>query len=184
MPGGAPNGLLVDPVVSFISPAPGTETGTLPTIEARITVGDFTLPQASLDALQAHMDGTDVKGSLVVRTVFGEPQASIVLVTTNLTFQPSAPLTPGPHEFTLEVPVQAYSGTRPGKTIASLTFTVADTPPPPTTQTLGTIKDALVYEKSLHSNEGANPRLTLEKSTERRLAICSASTSPKSTPMP
>ena len=38
-------------------------------------------------------------------------------------------------------------------------------PVPPSTQILPVIKDALVYEKSQHSNEGANPRLTLEKIT-------------------
>ena len=36
-------------------------------------------------------------------------------------------------------------------------------PSSPNTETRSSTKDALIYEKSPHSNEGANPRLTLEK---------------------
>lgn len=45
-------------------------------------------------------------------------------------------------------------------------FTVSQiSPPQPSSHTLLSSKDALIYERSPHSNEGANPRLTLEKIT-------------------
>jgi hypothetical protein len=50
-------------------------------------------------------------------------------------------------------------------TVETVPITVVDSPPAPSNETLPSSKDTLVYERETHANEGANPRLTLEKIT-------------------
>jgi hypothetical protein len=157
--------VFVDPTVNFNSPAAGATTGSQPTITATITVGDVYKNQISLGALKATLDGKDVKGLTDFQVAFGDPQPDATFVTTQLSFTPAAPILNGRHRFVLEVPAEQYSGQGPGKTIATLEFTSTGGPSGPSTETRPATRDALVYERDPHFNEGANPRLTLEKIT-------------------
>jgi hypothetical protein len=154
-----------DPGVTYLSPSPGANTGPLPTIEARLQVGALPKSQISLDKLRATLDGADVKDLLRLDFEYAADPTADPFEVITVSFTPATPLADGQHTFTLDVPVHHYSGQGPGKTLASLTFMVVTQPPPPGTETLPVTRDALVYERGPHANEGTNPRLTLGKIT-------------------
>lgn len=152
--------LFVDPIVLFKSPSPNSTTGARPMITAELTTGDFTKQDVSLQNLSATLDGQDVKKLLDFQVNFGEPQIGEIFVTTDLSFQPTTPLTSGRHQFVLEVPVEKYPGEGPGKTVATLDFFVQETSE---NTSLAASQDSILTQKIPHRNEGANPVLTLEK---------------------
>ena len=150
----------VDPVVTFQSPTPGSSTDPQPIIHARITVGDLNKYQVDLNALQVALDGTDVKGFAAFQMSYGEIRVDEVFETIDVTYQPTSPLVDGLHTFVLDVPTLQYPGEGPGKTVATLEFTVQTTG---TDVSLRALQDSTLTQRNSHSNEGANSVLTLEK---------------------
>ena len=157
------------PKVDIISPQPNTTVSTQPAIELRGTVGNYRMAPISLGELTFFLDGVDRTYDLLVDSEINESLSETGNFET-LTWKLSPNLAPGQHTAIITVPAAATSSDPvegPAKTIVTWSFNVANSPPPPSTsqQTLQVSKDALVYEKSPHSNEGANPKLTLEKIT-------------------
>jgi hypothetical protein len=151
-----------DPSVTFESPTQGSTTEPQPLIAAKLEGGDFTTQAISLNEIKATLDGQDVKGKLMYQTTFGEPATGKPFLTIDLSFRPATPLSPGPHQFMLEVPVEKYPGEGPGKSIKAVDFIVQAE----NTQTpvkLSSIRDTILSQREQHQNEGINFLLTLEK---------------------
>ena len=156
----------INPNVSVQTPSEGATVAPTSTLTAQIVVGDVTYHQIDLSKLEILLDGQDAKTYTSIRSQIGTLEPGQPFETLTLTTTPLTPLTVGAHTLTLVVPTIEYAGQGAGKTSVVRNFRVGTSPPPPPTgQTLQVVKDALVYEKSPHSNEGANTKLTLEKIT-------------------
>jgi hypothetical protein len=154
-------------VLSVDSPSEGATVQPQPTITAQIVGGDFDELGVDLAKLAVTLDGQDIKSQVAIHCEIDRtPQPGEVFETITLTFTPEQPLAPGSHSFAVEASTVKPYPKCPVKTETLIRhFVVADTPPPPSTETLPASKDALVYERGPHANEGTNPRLTLEKIT-------------------
>lgn len=114
----------VDPTVSFLAPAPGSQTGPQPKIQAQIVGGDISTAQVSLRNMVATLDGNVVTQALKLESSYADIQDDVPFETLSVEFTPSSSLPAGEHEFVLEVPVEKYPGQGPGKTLAVLRFVV------------------------------------------------------------
>jgi hypothetical protein len=154
------------PEVAVLAPLQGATVGPNPTLQLRITTGDYRYTTVDLTKLRFRVDGVDRSYEVVVQSDLDLSFTQGVDFET-LTLTLPTTLQPGSHSASVYVVRSKVAGDPQagpeGETI-TWSFTVSDTPPPdPTTETRSSTKDALVFEKSPHSNEGANPRLTLEK---------------------
>lgn len=140
-------------------PEQGQSTGPLPEIRVTMVDGDYWARQADSRTSRLFLDGVDVTDFSFWKARFDTTGTGPNFQELTVLYTPLLPLPPGEHSLEL----LASDGTDGNSQTYQWTFTVAIAPPPPTTENLPATKDALVYEKSPHSNEGANPRLTLEK---------------------
>ena len=156
------------PRVTVLSPVSNSTVGTQPDIKLRVTSGDYRFAQLSLATLSIKIDGAQQKNRALINTVIDETLSEGVdFQVTTIALTPT--LTPGVHTVEIVADTGPYP-TPENTTTLTWSFTVSNNPPPPPpppggNQTLQASKDALVYEKNPHSNEGANPKLTLEKIT-------------------
>lgn len=116
----------IDPSIVFLSPSPGAVTAPRPIIDAKITVGDLSRYQVDLFALQATLDGVDIKNSLSLSTSYSPGELNTIYETIDVRFEPRDPLSPGQHRLELDVPTQGYPGDGPGRTVAELEFVVQE----------------------------------------------------------
>jgi hypothetical protein len=125
--------------------------------------GDIRSRQVEMRDSVVELDGQDILPSCDLD--YRIDPGGATFATLELRYTPPVPLAPGPHTYRVAVRESGEGQI----TERVINFTVDNAPPPPppppTTETRSATKDALVYEKSPHSNEGANPRLTLEKIT-------------------
>ena len=121
---------IVDPTVRIKSPKDGQRKGPRPKIRVQVKGGDWRQPQIDMAKLQFTLDGQDLKPSMRVRTQIAtnlkdSKKDSRPFERLRLIVRPAQPLAPGNHVISLTVPVEGYSGTGPGRTSATWSFTVS-----------------------------------------------------------
>lgn len=153
---------LVAAVPAAASVVPPSQTS----ISVSFSGGDVFEPGIELHSLRFEVDGEEVlkRSELTIETN-ADVQRGRPFETLTVKFYRASGFAPGTHAVHLLARTIGYTGEGPGKLDVQWSFTVANSPPPSTNQTLQVAKDSLIYEKSPHSNEGANPKLTLEKIT-------------------
>jgi hypothetical protein len=154
------------PIVTVLAPPRGSIVPPSPTLQLRITTGDYRYTTVDLTRLKLQVDGVDRSFEPVVKSDLDLSFTQGVDFET-LTVSLPTTLQPGSHwasVFVARTKVASDAALPPEGQTIDWSFTVSeDQPPSPTTQTLSVAKDAMVYERAPHSNEGANPVLTLEK---------------------
>jgi hypothetical protein len=150
------------PTISAVSPAPDASVPSRrPEIVGRVASGTVLDQPVDVEALSMTLDGQPVTFRTTSSANLDDPNASFMTFT--LTHEPTTDLAAGVHRVKIRA---TENGLNENPAEFEWAFTIANTPPPgPTTETIPAIKDALVYERGPHANEGANPRLTLEKIT-------------------
>ncbi|MGE0495288.1 MAG: hypothetical protein AB7S38_39140 [Vulcanimicrobiota bacterium] len=147
-----------DPVVVPTSPSPNQVLTSLSTLDFSINGGDFRQPGVDLNSLVVTLDGEPLtslsfrfeSGILAENEVYERLLVSLTV----------PDLSPGQHQVTVKASVRGYPGTGAGTTTASWSFEIASAQ---STQTLPVTKDSTLRLRDQHLNEGANPRLILEK---------------------
>ena len=146
-----------------VSPKPNDVITPQDKISFSIATGDFRKAPTDLSSLRVSLDGLDVTQRLGIQVSYDYSLSSgsnYELILGEL----SLALSPGSHRIEVRVSAERVHDTEPDEVSRTWSFIVSDNPPSgPSTEILPAIKDALIYEKSQHSNEGANPLLTLEK---------------------